>query len=175
MIISMVSDQLYDWSDKLDQDVDRRLAEKTRRPSSSASAAGFGSSRFAHRALQALWQARLQVCRWPRSRSQALLVGELPGDPADHGIRAAIRSRCGRGTAGELSRGAADPRPDLLAQPRDPASKRRAGLKRRGVCGCHRHRSCCGAAGEHDAGFLGNGARAPFIAVSDRSAPWRDR
>src|SRR5471030_179364 len=46
-----------------------------------AANAGFGHAPawLAHRALQALRQTRLQVCRRPRSRSQVLPVRELPG------------------------------------------------------------------------------------------------
>ena len=83
-------------------------------------------ARLAHRALQALWQTGLQVCRRPRAWSQVLPIRELSRPPAANGLRAASRLRRRHGTPGELSPRPRDHRGDLRDQPRTIAPPRGA-------------------------------------------------
>jgi len=93
-----------------------------------AANAGFGHAPawLAHRALQALRQTRLQVCRRPRSWSQVLPVRELSRSPTANGLRASGRLRRRYRTTGELSPGPRDHRGDLRDQPRTLTPPRRA-------------------------------------------------
>src|SRR5579864_2146705 len=91
------SDQLYTWSDNNEKD--RACCELEKTPSSppapAASAPG-DSARLADRALQTLWQARVQMRRRPRPWTQVLPFGELPGPAATNGLCAARFSRSDR-------------------------------------------------------------------------------
>src|ERR1700729_2076034 len=83
------SDQLYTWSDKNEK---RACCHPEKTPSSSlaptAPAQG-DPARLADRALQTLWQARMQVRRWSGPRTQVLPFGELSGLAAADGLCAA--------------------------------------------------------------------------------------
>jgi len=122
----LVSDQLLAWSDENSEADHRRLAQAP--PSAPAPIAPTQScpSRFPHRALQTLWQARLQVRPGPRSWSQVLSVGKLSRPAPTDGLRPA-RVLC----AGERVAGQLPPRPpglggDLRDQPRTPTPSREA-------------------------------------------------
>lgn len=154
----MISDHVYDWSEELGQDIDRRFAKKTREPSSAASVAHSASSRIAHRALQALWQVGLQVRQWARPRPQVLSVGKFSRDAACYGVRAVIRARRSFGASEKFSRGAADPRGGLFHQPGDLASKRKIRLKHHGDCCCYRYCRCCKPPGQHGRVLFRDGA-----------------
>ena len=124
------SDQLYTWSDENSETDHRRLAKAP--PSAPAPIAPAQSypPGFSHRALQTLWQARLQVRRRPRSWPQILPVGKLSRPAPANGLCPA-RVLC----AGERVPGQLPPRPpdlggDLRDQPRAPAPSRGA-LKHR--------------------------------------------
>jgi hypothetical protein len=120
------SDQLLAWSDENIETDHCRLAKAP--PSAPAPTAPAQScpARFSHRALQTLWQARLQVRPGPRSWSQVLSVGELSRPAPANGLRPA-RVVC----AGERVPGQLPPRPpslggDLRDQPRAPTPSREA-------------------------------------------------
>src|ERR1700687_3017754 len=81
-------------------------------------ALGCGAARLADRAIQALWQAGLQMCRRARSRPEVLPVGELPGRATADGLRAAGKSRGYPRARRPLERGAHDARGSLGDQPR---------------------------------------------------------
>jgi hypothetical protein len=83
-------------------------------------------TRFAHRTLQALWQARLQMRQWSWSRSQVLLVGKYARWPASNGLCSSSRStRCCR-ALNQLPSGARDHRRNLRDQSRTTSAPRGA-------------------------------------------------
>ena len=122
----LVSDQLLAWSDENSETDHRRLAQAP--PSAPAPIAPAQScpARFPHRALQTLWQARMQVRQGPRSWAQVLSVGELSRPASADGLRPARVLRTGERVSGQLP-----PRPpgfggDLRNQPRAPTPSREA-------------------------------------------------
>jgi hypothetical protein len=89
-------------------------------------ALGCVAARLADRAIQALWQAGLQMCRRARSRPEVLPVGELPGRATADGLRAAGKSRGYPRARRQLPRGAHDARGSLRDQPRAVTAPRGA-------------------------------------------------
>src|ERR1700721_3069023 len=122
----LVSDQLLAWSDENREADHRRLTKGP--PSAPASIAPAQScpSRFPHRALQTLWQARLQMRPGPRSWPQVLPVGELSRPAPANGLRPARVLRAGERVAGQLPPRSPDPGGDLRDQPRAPTPSREA-------------------------------------------------
>ena len=81
------SDQLYTWSDTNEEKRARCRLEKTPSSPRAPTAPTQGDlTRLADRALQTLWQARVQMRRWSRPWPQVLSVGELPGLAAANGL-----------------------------------------------------------------------------------------
>lgn len=141
-IHDLLSDQLMTWS------ADGRysfthLAQTTRPVAAANARFRHAAEGFAHRALQALWQTRLQVRRWPRPWPQVLPLRELPGSAPANGLRATGRSRRRRGTTGELPPGPRDHRRDLRDQPRTVTPPRGAlrGPGEPAAAAHHLHRS----------------------------------
>ena len=83
-------------------------------------------ARLSHRALQALRQTGLQVCRRPRPWPQVLPVRELSRPPAPNGLRTASRLHRRYRTSGELLPSPRDHRGNLRDQPRTIAPPRGA-------------------------------------------------
>src|ERR1700740_670650 len=105
------SDQLYTWSE-LNEDQAHRL-EKT--PSSSFAPTAPTQSdpaRLVDRALQTLWQARVQMRRRSRSWPPVLSGGVLPGPAAANGLRPAGRSPPDHRFSGQLPPSSRDLRRD---------------------------------------------------------------
>jgi len=113
----LLSDQFLPWSANGRYSV-VHLAQASRPVAAANAGSAHAAEGLAHRALQALRQTWLQVCRWPRSWSQVLSVRELSGPPATNGLRAAKRLRRRHRAPGELSPGSRDHRGDLRDQPR---------------------------------------------------------
>src|ERR1700733_49192 len=122
----LVSDQLLAWSDENREADHRRLAKAPPSAPAPIAPAQSGSSRFPHRALQTLWQARLQVCPRPRSWPQVLSVGKLSRPAPANGLRPARVLRAGERVLGQLPPRPPDPGGDLRDQPRDPTPSREA-------------------------------------------------
>jgi len=120
------SDQLYTWSDICARENLFRFAKT----SSVSSAATASTHRYppglAHRALQTVWQTRLQVCQRSGARSQVLPVGKLSGLSTSHGLCAARVLRSGRRIPRQLSTNPRDFRGNLRDQPRTTAASRGA-------------------------------------------------
>jgi len=126
----LLSDQLLTWSDENIETDHSRFAKA---PPSAPAPIAPAQSRppwFSHRALQTLWQARMQMRRRPRSWPQVLPVGELSRPAPTNGLRPARVLRAGERVPGQLPPRPPDLRGDLRDQPRAPASPRGA-LKHR--------------------------------------------
>src|SRR6266404_3071667 len=92
--VPVQSDQLDTWSDKNEERRACRRLEKTpSSPRTPTPPTQGDPARLADRALQTLWQARVQMRRRPRPWPQVLSVGELPGLAAANGLCAAGVSR----------------------------------------------------------------------------------
>ena len=122
-ILDLVSDQLDTWSDHARHTI-VDLAQASRPVAAANAGSGHAAQGLAHRALQALRQTWLQMCRRSRPWSQVLPVGELSRPPATNGLRAARRLRRRHRAPGELSPGSRDHRGDLRDQPRTTAPPR---------------------------------------------------
>src|SRR5215472_7502368 len=121
-----MSDQWLTWSDENIEADHRRLAKAP--PSASAPIAPAQSrpAGLPHRALQTLWQARMQVRPRPRSWPQVLSVGQLSRPASANGLRPAGVLRAGERVPGQLPPRPPDLRGDLRDQPRAPTPSREA-------------------------------------------------
>jgi hypothetical protein len=120
------SDRLYTWSDICASENLFRLA-KTPPISAAATAPTHRHPAWlAYRALQALWQARLQVCRRSGARSQVLPVGKLSGLSTTHGLCAAGVLRPSHRIPRQLPTNPRDFRGNLRDQPRTITASRGA-------------------------------------------------
>ena len=117
------SDQLYNWSDIHGTKDNKSSPAKTKSTPSQAASFADRSARFTHRAIQALWQARMQMCGGARPRSQVLPIHQSPWKKTRDGLRACRIPWEGEGLFGELSQGQRNPRRTLLHQPRAIAPK----------------------------------------------------
>src|SRR4029450_11331512 len=115
------SDQLYTWSDKNGKPAYRHLEKTPSSPPTPTAAAQGDPAWLADRALQALWQAGVQMRRRPRPWPQILPFGEPPGLAATNGLCAAGVSRSDYRVHCQLPPGARDLRSDLRDQPRTAA------------------------------------------------------
>ena len=112
------SDQLYNWSDFYGtQDKKSSPAKARNTPSQAPSPAGH-SARFADRAIQALWQARMQMCGGARPRPQVLPVHQSDREKARDGLRSRRIPGKGESLFGELPQGKRNSRRTLCHQPR---------------------------------------------------------
>ena len=158
------SDQSNTWSVCDDRSTILRRAQTTPQTvAAETSATGLRDARIPHRALQALRQSRLQMCRRPRTWAKVLPVGQLPWQNAADGLRATRRPRRDQPAPGQLSPGSRDPGGDLRDQSRTVAPPRVA-LRSRGEPDAniarrsHRHPSCRNASRQHAHRLDGTGA-----------------
>jgi hypothetical protein len=124
--LDVYSDQLYTWSDANLKTVHRRIAKTPQRSPAPVAFAPINPARFPHRALQTMWQAEMQMRRWPRPWPQILSLGQLPGLAAANGLRAAGALCANGGVPGQLPPSPRDPGGDLRDQPRTAAPPRGA-------------------------------------------------
>jgi len=122
----LVSDQFLAWSDGKRETDHRRLAKAPPSAPAPIAPAQSGPPRFPYRALQTLWQARLQMRRRPRSWPQVLSVGKLSRPAPANGLRPARVLRAGERVPGQLPPRPPDPGGDLRDQPRAPTPSREA-------------------------------------------------
>ena len=121
----LLSDQLSTWSAHGRYFVGD-VAQASRPVAAANAGSGHALAWLAHRALQALRQTGLQVCRRPRPWPQVLPVRELSRPPAPNGLRTASRLHRRYRTSGELSPSPRDHRGNLRDQPRTIAPPRGA-------------------------------------------------
>src|SRR6266852_6547628 len=116
------SDQLDTWSDTNEEKRARCRLEKTPSSPRAPTAPTQGDLTWlADRALQTLWQTRVQMRRRPRPWPQVLSVGELPGLAAANGLCAAGVSCPDCRVRRQLPPSPRDLRSDLRDQPRTAA------------------------------------------------------
>src|SRR5215472_4373537 len=122
----LASDQLLAWSDEnIEADHDRIAKASSSAPAPIAPAPSCPPW-FPHRALQTLWQARMQVCRRPRSWPQVLSLGELSRPAPTNGLRPARVLRAGERVPDQLPSRPPDLRGDVRDQPRALTPSREA-------------------------------------------------
>ena len=112
------SDQLYNWSDIHGTRHNESSPAKTKNTPSQASSFADHSARFADRAIQALWQARMQMCGGARPWPQVLSVHQPAREEARDGLHPCGIPGKGENLFGELPQGERDSRRTLLHQPR---------------------------------------------------------
>ena len=124
-LLVLLSDQFSTWSANGRYSV-VHFAQTPRAIAEANAGVRDALARLSHRALQALRQTGLQVCRRPRPWPQVLPVRELSRPPAPNGLRTASRLHRRYRTSGELSPSPRDHRGNLRDQPRTIAPPRGA-------------------------------------------------
>jgi hypothetical protein len=120
----ILSDQYDNWSDRFTESINPIPSKPTSGPRAPAAAAQFSAPRIFDRAVQALWQTRLQMRPGTRTRTQVLLVDQPTGRPTRHGLRPTRFARDCRPLSGKLSFGSRDLGSNLQHQPRTAASQK---------------------------------------------------
>jgi hypothetical protein len=125
-LYALESDQLYKWSDEYRKRAYRCLEKTSPSAFAPVAPAQVNPARLADRALQALRQARVQMCRGPRPWPQVLSFGEPPGLAATNGLCVAGGARSSCGVRRQLPPSSRGLRSDFRDQPRTPAPPRGA-------------------------------------------------
>ena len=125
-LFGIQSDQSFRWSASYEEEILRRPTKAPSGPIRQAAAPLCHSSRLSHRALQALWQAWLQMRQGPRPWPQVLLVRELPEIAAASGLCSAEPSCTDQEIPRQLSARSRSLGADLRDQPRAAAAPRGA-------------------------------------------------
>ncbi len=123
---SVLSDQLFTWSDEHTHGTCCCTSQTPQRPCAPAAAPSIYPAWLSNRAIQAMRQAGMQMCRWSQAWAQVLSVGELSGPASPDGLRAPGGSWTGFGVSCQLSANARDSGRDLRDQPRVAAPARGA-------------------------------------------------
>ena len=119
----ILSDQYDNWSDIPTETVAPIPPEPAKKPPAPSATLVCATPRLAHRALQTLRQARMQMCPGTRPRSQVLPLHQSAGNNARYGLCPTGGSRHGRSIPRELSFSPRDSRTDLQHQSRTPPSQ----------------------------------------------------
>ena len=127
----LLSDQCDYWSDTFAETIAPIAPEPTQKSPASSAALVCASPRLAHRALQAMRQARMQMRSGKRPRSQVLPLHQPARSDAGHGLCSTGGSRHGRSVPRELSLGPRNPRSNLQHQSRTASSQGASIEKRR--------------------------------------------
>jgi hypothetical protein len=125
-LITLSSDQLYMWSDGYSERTRSHTTKTPQRSCAPAAATEIDPAGLPHRAIQALWQAGMQVRRRTWTWSQVLSVGKLSWPAAANGLRAAGCLRTDCRVSCQLSPQPRDSGNDLRDQPRTSAPSRSA-------------------------------------------------
>jgi hypothetical protein len=125
-LIALLSDQLFAWSDEHSERTCPRTAKAPQRSCAPTAAAEIDPAGIPHRAIQALWQAGMQVRRRSRTRAEVLSVRKLSWPAAANGLRATGCLRANSGVCRQLSPEPGDSGNDLRDQPRTSAPPRGA-------------------------------------------------
>lgn len=161
MIWGLVSDQLYDWSEMLGRALIGNAAETTNCACAPPTLVEGAVARFSDRALQALWKARMQMCRRAGTWSEVLPFCEHPWSTPPDGIRSARLSGHRRRVTGQLPAGTPDHPRDLRHQSGASASPGEARLTNNGGDHPYRYRTRGNAHGKHAPELSRSGAARP--------------
>src|SRR5215469_5869053 len=127
-LLAIKADQLYTWSDNdapyLAQAAFVRLAKASAAAVTPVAATRSSAARFPHRALQAVWQAGMQMCPRARSWPQVLSLRELYRPKTANGLRAPGVPRRHQRVSRPSPSGARDLGGDLRDQSRTAAAPR---------------------------------------------------
>ena len=124
--IKVESGQLYTWSDGHTKGTFCRAAKTSQSSCAPTASAQIDSAGIYHRAIQALWQAGMQMRRRPRAWPQVLSVDKLSGTAAANGLHTAGGLWANGGVDRQLSPGPRDSGDNLRDQPRITAPSRGA-------------------------------------------------
>ena len=101
---NVISDQLYKWSDIYGTKIHSYSTSKEKDPFTQASALRSHFAWLLNRAVQALWKAGLQVCKWPGPWSKVLPVGKQTRQQTSDGLCSTRFKAKGRRLLSELSK-----------------------------------------------------------------------
>jgi hypothetical protein len=142
----LLSDQYDNWSDIFAETIAPIASESTQNPAAQTSAFVCAVARLAHRALQTMWQARMQMCSGKRARPKVLPFHQPARSDTGHGLCSTGSSRHGRTVHRKLSLGPRNPRSNLQHQSRTASSQgasieNRRGHRKPDIFGCCSDRS----------------------------------
>jgi len=159
-LMILISDQFYTWSDGYTERTRRRTAKTPQRSCAPAAAAEIDPAGLPYRAIQAMWQAGMQVRRRSRTRAEVLSVRKLSWPAAANGLRATGCLRANSGVSRQLSPKPGDSGSNLRDQPRIVAPSRGA-LKRcyERAAGCRPYPHRCGIGRRASGQYAGRLAR----------------
>ena len=127
-LLELQADQLYTWSDNYAPHIAQtdfvRLAKAKAAAVTPVAATRSSAARFTHRALQAVWQAGMQMRPRSRSRPQVLPLHKLPGTAPTNGLCAPGFSAAGHRSSRPLPSLSRVGGGDLRDQWRAPAPAR---------------------------------------------------
>ena len=154
------SDQLLTWSDEYTERTCCRAAKTPRRSCAPTAPTQICAAGLSDRAIQTVWQAGMQVRRWPWTWAQVLPVSELSWPAAANGLRAPGVLLANGGVPRELPPNPRDLRGHLRDQPRIVAPSRGA-LKRcyERAAGCRPYPHRCGIGRRASGQYAGRLAR----------------
>jgi hypothetical protein len=144
------SDHSFTWSAIYAKEILPRSKKASSDSSGQAASPRWHPSRFSHRTLQALWQARLQMRQGSRSWPQILLVRELPECAAANGLCSAGPSCGDQEISRPLSTRSRNLRADLRDQPRAAAPPKGALRAHDEHCFFPAHRAHGSSISKHD-------------------------
>src|SRR6266403_926951 len=122
----ILSDHSFTWSAIYEKKILPRSTKASSDSSRQAASPRWHPSRFSHRTLQALWQARMQMRQGPRSWSEILLVRELSECATASGLCSTELSCRDQEIPRPVSTRSRNLRTDLRDQPRAAAPARGA-------------------------------------------------
>ena len=120
------SDQLYTWSDEYANETRYCPSAASPCPCRPVSPASIDPTWFAYRTIQALRQARVQMCRWSGAWAQVLSFRELSRSAAEDGLCSSGGLQASLRASRQLSTSQRDSGGDQRDQPRVAASARGA-------------------------------------------------
>jgi hypothetical protein len=153
--VVVVSDQLYDWSDRLGFIGGISVAQAASGAVAPATIVEGNLARLADRAVQALRQVGLQLHARTRARSEVLLVCQPFRCATGNGVHTNGISGAGKLTCRQLSAGAFCARRDLRDQSGTLATTRGARIGRHVVASQRGHWGCCYVGNQHGLGAIG--------------------
>ena len=115
--IRVLSDHLNNWSEYYERKANCISSSKAKDTFTKIAESAIYSPWIFDRALQALWQAWMQLCTWSRPRSQVLFISEQTGAATSDGLCPSGLPGKGKRTSGKLSKDKSYPGGALRYQP----------------------------------------------------------